>query len=63
MYLKVVVRIALWASKKYKIPVADAIQNGNIGLVIAVNKFEPTSDYKFSTYAPWWIRYLVKRQL
>lgn len=62
MYLKVVVRIALWASKKYKIPVADAIQNGNIGLVIAVNKFEPTSDNKFSTYAPWWVRQNISRE-
>lgn len=62
MYLKVVVRIALWASKKYKIPVADTIQNGNIGLVIAVNKFEPTSDNKFSTYAPWWVRQNISRE-
>lgn len=62
MYLKVVVRIALWASKKYKIPVIDAIQNGNIGLVIAVNKFEPTSDNKFSTYAPWWVRQNISRE-
>ena len=62
MYLKVVVRIALWASKKYKIPVEDAIQDGNIGLVMAVKKFEPLSDNKFSTYAPWWIRQIISRQ-
>ena len=62
MYLKVVVRIALWASKKYKIPVEDAIQNGNIGLVIAVGKFESLSDNKFSTYAPWWIRQIISRE-
>lgn len=62
MYLKVVVRIALWASKKYKIPVADAIQNGNIGLVIALNKYEPASATKFSTYAPWWVRQNISRE-
>lgn len=62
MYLKVVIRIALWASKKYKIPVAEAIQNGNIGLVIAINKFEPASDNKFSTYAPWWVRQNISRE-
>lgn len=62
MYLKVVVRIALWASKKYKIPIADTIQNGNIGLVIAVNKFDPRSGYKFSTYAPWWVWQNISRE-
>lgn len=63
MYLKVVVRIALWASKKYKIPIADAIQDGNVGIVIAINKFEPASgDCKFSTYAPWWVRQIISRE-
>lgn len=62
MYLKVVIRIALWASKKYKIHVADAIQNGNIGLVIAINKFDPSSENKFSTYAPWWVRQNISRE-
>lgn len=63
MYLKVVVRIALWASKKYKIPIADAIQDGNVGIVIAVDKFDPASgDYKFSTYAPWWVRQIISRE-
>lgn len=62
MYLKVVVRIALWASKKYKIPITDAIQDGNVGLIIAVDKFEPASEYRFSTYAPWWIRRNISRE-
>lgn len=62
MYLKVVVRIALWASKKFKIPVENAIQDGNIGLVIAIDKFDPKTDYKFSTYAPWWVRQNISRE-
>lgn len=62
MYLKVVVKIAIWASNKYKLPLADTIQLGNIGLIIAVDKYEPSSSNKFSTYAPWWIRQVISRE-
>lgn len=61
MYLKVVVRIALWASEKYRTPIATAIQNGNLGLINALEKFDPAGEYKFSTYAPWWIRQNISR--
>lgn len=62
MYLKVVVRIALWASRKYRTSIASAIQNGNLGLITALEKFDPDGEYKFSTYAPWWIRQSISRE-
>lgn len=62
MYLKVVIKIAIWGSNKYKLPLADAIQLGNIGLVLAVDKYEPSTHNKFSTYAPWWIRQVISRE-
>ena len=54
--LRLVVMIAKKTIHVSKIPMSDLIQEGNIGLMIAVDKFNPDLGYKFSTYANWWIK-------
>lgn len=54
--LKLVVTIAKKAIHIAKIPMVDLIQEGNLGLMIAAEKFNWKLGYKFSTYASWWIK-------
>lgn len=62
MYLKIAVKIGYSFHKKYGLPLAETIQDGCIGLVIALDKFELGKQDKFSTYAPWWIRQNIMRR-
>ncbi|MBO20970.1 MAG: RNA polymerase factor sigma-32 [Rhodospirillaceae bacterium] len=53
-YARFVLRMA-WKFKGYGLPVGDLIQEGNIGLMEAAQRFDPSHDARFSTYASWWI--------
>lgn len=54
-YSRLVITAAL-KFRHYGLPVGDLIQEGNIGLMIAAEKFDPERDVRFSTYAKWWVR-------
>ncbi len=60
--LKLVVTIARSFSS-YGVPMLDLIEEGNLGLIKAVGRFDPDRGFRFSTYASWWIRQAVVRAI
>lgn len=61
--LRLVVSVAKQYINKTKMPFLDLVQEGNVGLMTAVDKFDPSLGYKFSTYAVWWIKQAISKAM
>jgi len=60
-HLRLVVRISFEYYNQYYVSLFDLIQEGNLGIITAIKKFDPEKKVRFSTYAQWWIKaYILK---
>jgi RNA polymerase sigma-32 factor len=58
-HLRLAVKLAM-GYRGYGLPVSDMISEGNVGLMQALNRFEPEKGFRFATYAMWWIRACIQ---
>ncbi|GAA5096518.1 sigma-70 family RNA polymerase sigma factor [Wohlfahrtiimonas larvae] len=59
-------RLVIAVAKRYSnrdVALSDLVSEGNLGLMQAVEKFDPEMNYRFSTYAVWWIRHAIERDI
>jgi RNA polymerase sigma-32 factor len=61
-HLRLVVKIAS-KFRNYGLPIVDLVSEGNVGLIQAVKKFDPSKGFRFSTYAMWWIKAYIQEYI